>query len=286
MKKLIYLILVVLSVNISYSQKQENPEFAGDNFSLEGALVMFKRSSSLDEFEKLINEESNNVNNLDLNKDDVIDYINVEDVMENNVHAIVLSTYLSETDKQDIAVIGIEKTGNEEATLQIEGDEELYATNSIVEPFDIDEKVYKPSKGGPSVIDIDIKRIIVNVWFWPCVRYIYAPNYVVFISPHRWGLFPKWYRTWRPFRYQIFYSNCSPHRVYYHKTTMRRVVVARKVYAPRRKTTTIVVRNRRDGIINQKSIYRNENRRVIREKSEKRNSNSHVKIRKENKGRR
>ncbi len=286
MKKLVYLAVVILSVNISYSQKQESSEFAGDNFSLEGALVMFKKSSSLDEFEKLINDETNNVNNFDLNKDDVIDYINVEDVMENDAHIIVLSTYLSETDKQDIAVIGIEKTGNENAILQIEGDEELFPTNSIVEPFDIDEKIHKSSGGGPNVMDIDTKQIIVNVWFWPCVRYIYAPNYVVFVSPHRWGFYPRWFRPWRPFRHQIFYSNSAPHRIYYRKTTMRKVVVARKIYAPRRKTATIVVRNRRDGIINQKNIYRNENHRVIREKSEKRNSNNHIKIRKENKGRR
>jgi len=46
----------------------------GDNFSLAGALELFKNATSLESFEKMINEESNKVNNLDLNGDGEIDY--------------------------------------------------------------------------------------------------------------------------------------------------------------------------------------------------------------------
>ena len=96
-------------------------------------MALFKKSNSLEEFEKLINEENNNVNNLDLNDDGEIDYILVDDIQEGDTHAIVLSTYLNETEKQDIAVIEIEKTGPENAVLQIEGDPFLYAENNFIE---------------------------------------------------------------------------------------------------------------------------------------------------------
>lgn len=57
----------------------------------------------------MLNEENNSVNNLDLNNDDDIDYIVVEDIKEGDSHIVVLSTYLNEKEKQDIATIGIEK---------------------------------------------------------------------------------------------------------------------------------------------------------------------------------
>ena len=48
---------------------------AGDHFSLEGALELFKKSDSPEDFEKMLNKETNFVNNLDLNEDEEIDYI-------------------------------------------------------------------------------------------------------------------------------------------------------------------------------------------------------------------
>lgn len=98
----------------------------GDNFSLEGALSLFKDAEDLEAFEKALNTESSEVNNLDLNEDGEVDYIRTEDFTEGDVHAIVLQAVLGEDEMQDIAVIEIEKTGAEEAVLQIVGDEEIY----------------------------------------------------------------------------------------------------------------------------------------------------------------
>jgi hypothetical protein len=240
MRKLITMLFVVLGMTTGFSQENNPPEFTGDNFSLEGALALFKKASSLEEFEKMLNQEDNNVNNLDLNGDGNIDYINVEDIKENNTHVIVLSTFLKDNDKQDIATIGIEKTDAKEATLQIEGDEELYAANTIAEPSELEQKM-KTSKGGPAIGTITTTRLFVNVWLWPCVRFVYAPSYVVWVSPYRWNNHPRWWRPWRPFRHSVFYTRCAPHRVYYHRTPTRRLIYVRNIYAPRRHHSTIVV---------------------------------------------
>ncbi len=258
MKKLASILFIILGITTGFCQENDNTAFTGDNFSLEGALAMFKKSTSLEEFEKMLNQEDNNVNNLDLNGDGNIDYINVDDIKENDTHVIVLSTFIKDKDKQDIATIGIEKTGSEEATLQIEGDEELYAANTIAEPSDIDQKI-ESSKGGPAVGEVTTTRLFVNVWLWPCVRFVYAPSYVVWVSPHRWGFYPRWWHPWHPFRHTVFYTRCAPHRVYYNRTPTRRLVFVRKVYAPRRHYSTVVV-------------YRNKNITVIKNNRSNRNS--------------
>ncbi len=246
MRKLNYFLIAILIIATNNSNAQEKEaDFTGDNFSLEGALALFKKSNSLEEFEKLLNQEDNNVNNLDLNNDGNIDYITVNDIKENDTHVIVLGTYLNEKEKQDIATIGIEKNGNESAILQIEGDEELYDVNTIVEPFDIEEKAKSSQKGGPSVPEIFTTRVVVNVWFWPSVRFIYNPRYVVWASPYRWNRYPRNWKPWRPYRHAVFYGRTAPHRVYYKRTPTHRVLVARKAYLPKRRTTTVVVRNNR-----------------------------------------
>ena len=82
---------------------------AGDNFSLEGALELFRQSSSPEAFEKALNDERNNVNNLDLDNNGYIDYLRVIDRMQGAVHAVVIQALLGRNDVQDIAVIEIEK---------------------------------------------------------------------------------------------------------------------------------------------------------------------------------
>lgn len=244
MRKTIALMLVVLGMTTAFSQEDDRPEYTGDNFSLEGALALFKKSNSLEEFEKLINDENNNVNNLDLNDDGQIDYILVDDIQEGDAHAIVLSTYLNETEKQDIAVIEIEKTGPESAVLQIEGDPFLYAENTFIEASEAVEAL-NGGKGGPNIPELKTTQVIINVWFWPSVRFLYGPSYVVWHSPWHWANYPRWWKPWKPYRYSVFYSRCAPHRVYFHRVATRRVTVAHKIYAPRRHTSTLVVHNRR-----------------------------------------
>ena len=280
MKQLIICFFSIFITGNVIAQETDLPENTGDNFSLEGALALFKKAASLEEFEKMLNEEGNNVNNLDLNGDSEIDYIVVNAMKEGDTHAIVLSTYLNEKEQQDIAVIGIEKTGNESARLQIEGDAELYAENTIIEPKEDGESMIRIKTGeiaiadkydrqydfvktqlkyqnGPSEVffasdmtGLDAGQGFVNVWFWPGVRFVYAPGYVVWRSPWRWGWYPKWWRPWRPVGHRVFYGRCASYRVIYHRVPSRRVVTAHRLYAPRRNHSAIIVhKNRRSAVI-------------------------------------
>ncbi|MBK8112834.1 MAG: hypothetical protein IPK46_22310 [Saprospiraceae bacterium] len=60
--------------------------------------------------------------------------------MEGDVHVFILQATLGDKDVQDIATIEIEKTGKEEAMLQIIGDEDIYGEEVIVEPTEQPEE--------------------------------------------------------------------------------------------------------------------------------------------------
>lgn len=244
MPTFLYTVLFILISITGLGQSNDLPEYTGEHFSLEGALASFKNATSLEEFERMINEEKNNVNNLDLNNDNETDYVVVNDYLEGDNHVIVLSTYLSDNEIQDIATIGIEKTGVETAILQIEGDPDLYAEATIVEPWDNYENNHN-GRGGPYFDERFDTHLQLNVWFWPSVRFIYAPGYVPWHSPWKWRRHPRWWKPWRPFTFPVFYNRCAAHRVLFRPAPVRRVVAAHNFYTPRRKHSTLIVHNNR-----------------------------------------
>ena len=208
----------------------------GDHFSLEGALELFKQAASPEDFEKLLNTESNYVNNLDLNEDGQIDYIRVVDHMDGDVHAIVLQASINAQESQDIAVIEIEKQGPESAILQIVGDEDIYGEQRIVEPY---EEEAEGNGRGPFE-EMTFYRVVVNVYSWRGVRFVYRPSYKVWVSPFRWAFYPKWWKPWRPHPWRHYHTRHVHYKRAYHVVPTHRVVEAHKVYVPRRKTSTIV----------------------------------------------
>jgi hypothetical protein len=256
-KNKVILLLFILGIASAFGQEDNRPQNTGDDFSLEGALELFKNSNSLEEFEKALNQEDNQVNNLDLDGDDQTDYINVEDIKENDSHIIVMSTYLNETEKQDIAIIALEKTGDGKAVLQIEGDQDLFPKNTIIEPTAEEKGAVQNLKVASNVTVVE-NGSTVNVWSWPSVRYLYAPTYVVWASPYRWRHYPNYWRPWRRVAHPVFYSYGARYRHHYHVVSVRRVTAVRSVYHPRRHSSTLVVHNRRGSTI----IHKNKRGKV------------------------
>ena len=223
--KRFFFLLSFISIGIfSTAQDSDSLGLPGDQLDLFAVLNTFENSKDLADFEKKINDEQNAITNLDFNGDGIVDYIRVIDNQEGTSHAIVLQIPLGDSEAQDVAVIEIEKTGNESATLQIVGDRDLYGPNYIVDTDEVEEKTKS------------FNRIIVNVWLWPSVRYIYGPTYVVYVSPWKWRHYPNYWKPWKPVHYHVYHSHCVVHHGRYHRTTVYRTRSAHKVYGSKRVT--------------------------------------------------
>jgi hypothetical protein len=246
------------------SEEQDSTGLPGDHFSLQGALALFKTAGSPQEFEKLLNTEENNVNNLDLNGDGEVDYIRVIDRKSGNAHAFVLQVPVSGSESQDIAVIELEKTGADSAVIQIIGDQDIFGEQTIVEPDgggeDSEEIEDEGGGKGPCILESSMPapmmpRLVINVWGWPGVRFVYAPRYVAWVSPWRWRAFPTWWHPWHPLAWRVFH----PFRVHYRAgfvvARSNRLVVAHRAYLPARRTS-VVVRTRYQGPVRHYRVTR------------------------------
>ena len=229
----------------SSSDKKENPTASGlpgDNLDLFAVMNLLEKSSSPKDFEKLLNEKSNHVNNLDLNGDGRVDYIRVIDNVDENDHAFILRVPLNANESQDVAVIEMEKRGNNKVNMELIGDKDLYGANYIVQPKN------EKSQAGFLLADVDI---LVNVWYWPFVTAVYSPGYVVWVSPYYWDYYPEYWVEWEPLTYEVYYADVEFYHPYY--------VEVRENYLPH--AQQIFYANRVSGNF---TYVRNENEKIHR----------------------
>jgi hypothetical protein len=255
----LFTFLAVVTTAQAQKSGVDSTGLPGDNFSLQGALSMFQKATSPEDFEKLLNSENNYVNNLDLNDDGETDYIRVIDNSDKEGdHAFVLQAVISENESQDIAVIELEKTGDTTVILQIIGDEDIYGEQVIVEPGDGDEEdgafinydngvAHGPYAGFDN--DHPNPRVIINVWAWPSVRFVYAPLYRPWASPWRWRHYPGWWRPWRPMAWHVWHPFHRPYYAHCAIVRTHRVVRAHRIYTPVR-VSSVTVRTRHATAVN------------------------------------
>lgn len=271
MKKIKYTSCLIINslLVITFAKAQNQPGvdstgLPGDNFSLQGALQMFKDAASIEDFEKAINTDGNHVNNLDLNGDGETDYVSVVEKAEKDAHVFILRALVSEKESQDVAVIELEKTGAESAIIQIAGDEDIYGEQTLVEPAADDAAAFNAytelmNNSGPQAGYYYEKPIVVNVWFWPSVRFVFAPGYRLWVSPWRWHYYPAWWKPWKPYRWHVWH----PFRVHYHRPFVvvhtHRVLHAHRVYSPHR-THSVTVRTRHSAAVGNFRVSRTKTR--------------------------
>ena len=196
---------------------------AGEDLDLYAVLDLLEESENLEEFEKALNDQEKGVNNLDLNEDGEVDYIKVEEHIEENTHLIVLQVEMEENDFQDVATIEIEKKAEEDYVLQAIGVEELYGEDYIIEPETDSTK---------------FSTTVIVVHSWPVIRVIFRPGYRRWRSPWRWRARPVWWRPWRPVARSAYRNRWvkSKRRARYRRTKVKRSTRARNMYKTQRKT--------------------------------------------------
>ncbi|WP_426295729.1 hypothetical protein ACN9ML_14365 [Dyadobacter endophyticus] len=228
MKNLLLIILTALMLwtgNQVFAQAEdEKLDLPGDNLNLYAVLKLFQESETLESFERKLNEEDSEINNLDLNGDNQIDYIRVEDNVDGNLHTITLKVAVSETEDQDVAAFYVEKKDDGEIWIQLIGDEDLYGKDYIIEPNSQSGTVSEtpnPGYSGNREVQPAVQQNITYASNWPVVQFIFVPRYVVWRSPWRWHYYPSYWHSWRP-RYWHYYYGYHYHWHYYYNGHFRR----------------------------------------------------------------
>jgi hypothetical protein len=238
----------------------EEPQTAGD-LDLYGTLEIFKDSASLESFEEKINSAEAEINNLDLNEDDEVDYVAVWEEVDGDVHVIILRALLGENEQQDVATIELEKKG-EEVSVQAVGVPAIYGEDYIVEPAPEPESAALPADrqgiriasadGGGLPSDatppldfwdevgesaFDTAAVVV-VSSWRVVRVVYAPGYRPWRSPYRWRHYPSRYRVRRPVaRSHHRHRNAHYRNRNYRRTTNRHSTRASNAHSNRKSSS-------------------------------------------------
>ncbi len=257
---------------LAQGQIKDSLGLPGDNLNLYGVLDIFQQSKTLEEFEGKLNAQDSKINNLDLNGDNKIDYIKVVDNVQGNSHAIVLKDEISEKDLQDVAVIEVEKDKNGKVKIQIVGDEALYGKNYIVEPKDMEDKSvssggtpnpgYSGQTNQTTVINNTTNNYYDNDNYYPHNNYntvyypvntwymwdfLFAPTYVVYVSPWHWGYYPTYWNPWVPMYWHEYYGYHYHHYGYYHRAYEYRSPDTHGFYGHRRTVSETVHHRESEG---------------------------------------
>jgi hypothetical protein len=220
LKYFIVFLFFTCAATFSFAQDEETTitplTEAGENLDLQAVLELFMDSESVEEFEKALNDSTNEINNLDLNEDEEVDYIRVVEYVDGDAHILVLQVPLAENEYQDVATINIEKT-DDDYVIQIAGDAEIYSEDYYVEPSPEEEAQTSTTT---------------------VVVVMYGYGYSPWISPYRWRVYPVWWRPWRPHPVTVYRSRVvRHHRYHYRHTRYRRTARAHHHYKQHRKTS-------------------------------------------------
>ena len=182
---------------------------------------MFRNSETLEGFERSLNDPKSRINNLDLNRDNFVDYITVSDYIDRKVHTIVLRAVLGRKEYQDVAVFTVQKVRKKKVMIQLIGDEALYGRNYIIEPV-YAKKFRHGYYGDPMYADnvTIINNYYYDIFDWPVIVYIYRPYYHGWHSSWYWGYYPDYWDPWRPYYWDYYYGYHSGwnhhYYTYYH----------------------------------------------------------------------
>lgn len=199
---------------------------AGDHFSLEGALELFKRNFEMERFEQELNTDSTHVNQLDLDRDGQVDFLRVVVLpREGDAVTIVIRALVGTNEQQDVAVVLVGKAGEDGALVQICGDEDLYPAGTFIEPLATDETVLKTTSAA-------------NVWSWRPVPWCFSPRFYTYVSPWNHKEKPQWWQAVPAGRSRE--EHAGPALVRYRQWDSCRLPQARAAYAPHRSRSATV----------------------------------------------
>ena len=106
-------------------------KMASDGLDLQAVTELATKVKTPQELEKSLNAPNNKVNNLDLNEDNVVDFIKVTEINNDTGKGFSLTTEVAPNDEQELAVIQFEvDKATQQATVQTTGNPQVYGNNN------------------------------------------------------------------------------------------------------------------------------------------------------------
>lgn len=135
---------------------------------LQAVGAAFAQASTVEEFERLLNDSSYMLSDLDLNNDGYVDYLRVLETVEGINHVFLIQAVLGNNIYQDVATVVAELPRTGTHYVQVIGSSYIYGPNYIIQP------VYYTT---PLII-----------------THLIRPDYRPWRSPWYWNHFPPHYR--------------------------------------------------------------------------------------------
>ena len=154
-----------------------------DNLDLRAVASIFGEAENLEDFERRLNDPRIQISNLDLNRDNRVDYLRVIESVDNYTHVIIIQSVLGRDIFQDVATIEVERDRYNRVQVQVVGDVYMYGQNYIYEP------VY-------------VQTPLIYASFW-------ITNYRPYCSAWYWNYYPTYYYAWSPCPVYRYRSNVN-----------------------------------------------------------------------------
>lgn len=190
------------NINISV-----NPDVqASKNLDLTALAELVKKSKDATSIEAELNKPEG-INNLDLNNDKQVDYINVTeyDNKDNGAKGFSFYTKLGteESDVQDIATIEIEKGADQNVNVHVVGSQNIYGDNAHY------------------IASYPSRDFLIAAWLFS--------NHPVYVSPWHYGYYPSFYNPYYRVPYSTYYDRTNNYRT---QTSFRTTTTTRTIRSP------------------------------------------------------
>lgn len=157
--------------NYNVTVQQTIAQDAASGLDLQAVGELVKKAKTGEDFERLLNDSTVGINNLDLDEDDKVDYINVTEYGDGNLKGFSLTVELAGGQTQEVATIEIEKTNDGYAGVQTYGNSHIYGNNH-----------YYHSR--TSLTDVLL------------ISWLFSANRPFYSSPWSYGNYPGSYRSY------------------------------------------------------------------------------------------
>lgn len=171
---------------------------------LQAVGAAFAQSSTVQQFENLLNNSSYMLSNLDLNGDGYVDYLRVIETVQGSAHMFVIQACLADNVYQDVATLVAEVPSYASYHVQVIGSPYIYGPNYIVEP-------------------VFVARPLI-------FTHLLSAAYRAWVSPWRWGYFPSYYR--RPAILMVDHYHAYVHTFVVNHRYCREIVYASSCHYP------------------------------------------------------